>query len=158
QEKRFDAMTFRPSAAPRDLVMVQKSEVIGNLSPVIGLYADVGFNPLNLINSDTGSRIKAVTANLTLTPMAGVGVFNWFDVTLAVPLVAWQTGGNLRDVGTEGTVGNGLGDMRLAAKVAIPYLNRKDEVKSGFGMAVGGNLNLPTGNPKNFTGDGTVTG
>src|SRR5512140_2686876 len=159
QEKRFDAMVFRPSAAPRDLVIVQKSEVIGNLSPVVGIFTELALNPLVLISGDTGSKINAVTAGLTVTPMAGIGFFNWFDVTLAVPLVAFQTGDNLRSLGSEGPVSaQGLGDMRLATKIALPYLNRKDEVKSGFGMSLAGNLNLPTGNPKNFTGDGTVTG
>lgn len=160
QEKRFDANVFRPSAGPRDLVMVLKSEVIGNVSPVVGLYSDVAFNPLNLVlNNDTNSRIKAVTAGLTLTPMAGIGFFNWVDLTLAVPLVAWQTGANLRDIGSEGSVSsNAVGDMRLAARLSVPYFNRKDEVKSGFGLAVGGNVNLPTGNPAAFTGDGQVTG
>jgi outer membrane protein OmpA-like peptidoglycan-associated protein len=159
-EKRFDAMVFRPSAAPRDLVMVQKSEVIGNLSPVVGLFFDVAFNPLVLVtNQNTNERVNAVAAGVTLTPMAGIGFFNWFDVTLAVPIVAWQTGGNLRPIGSEGPVSSSaLGDLRFAAKVALPFFNRKDEVKSGFGMSLGGNLNLPTGSPKAFTGEGVVTG
>jgi OmpA-OmpF porin, OOP family len=160
QEKRFDAQIFRPSAAPRDLVMVQKSEVIGNLSPVVGLYTDLALNPLALVvNQSNGQTVKAITAGLTVTPMAGIGFFNWFDVTVAIPLVAWQAGDNLRDLGTEGPVAsNAVGDMRVAARVAVPWLNRKNEVKSGFGMAVGGTLNLPTGNPAAFTGDGRVTG
>jgi outer membrane protein OmpA-like peptidoglycan-associated protein len=160
QEKRFDADIFRPSAGPRDLVMVLKSEVIGHLSPVVGLYSDLAFNPLVLVlNKDTNSQINAVTAGLTLTPMAGIGFFNWVDVTLAVPLVAWQTGANLRDIGSEGAISsNAVGDTRLAARLSVPYFNRKDEVKSGFGLAVGGNVNLPTGNPAAFTGDGQVTG
>jgi outer membrane protein OmpA-like peptidoglycan-associated protein len=159
QEKQFDANVFRPSGAPRDLVMVQKSEVIGNLSPVVGLYTDLTFNPLVLINSDNNQAIHAVAAGLTFTPVAGIGFFNWFDVTLAVPLVAWQTGNNLRPLGTEGPVpSSAVGDMRLQAKFAIPYLNRKSEIKSGFGMAVAAQVNLPTGNPAAFTGDGTVTG
>jgi outer membrane protein OmpA-like peptidoglycan-associated protein len=159
-EKRFDAIVFRPSAAPRDLVMVQKSEVIGNLSPVLGLYFDVAFNPLVLVTANgTDQRINAITAGVTFTPMVGIGFFNWIDVTAAIPLVAWQTGGNLRQLGSEGAVSSSaLGDIRLMAKVALPFLNRKDEVKSGFGMAVGGQLNLPTGNPLAFTGEGTVTG
>lgn len=159
EEKRFDASVFRPSAAPRDLVMVQKSEVIGNLSPVVGVYTSFGLNPLSLINQSTGSAIKAVTARLEFTPMVGIGFFNWVDVTLAVPLIAWQTGDNLRPLGTEGKVpAQAIGDMRLAARLTLPYFNRKDEVKSGFGMAVAGNLNLPTGSPAAFTGDGAITG
>lgn len=160
EEKRFDAMVFRPSAAPRDLVIVQKSEVIGNLSPVVGLFFDVAFNPLVMVTEGaTSQRVNAITAAMTFTPMIGIGFFNWIDVTAAIPLVAWQTGGNLRPLGTEGPVStSAIGDIRLMGKVALPFFNRKDEVKSGFGMALGGQVNLPTGNPAAFTGEGTVTG
>ena len=159
EEGRFDAQVFRPSAAPRDLVMVRKSEVIGTLSPVVGLFSDLGFDPLVLVNKSTNQAINAVAARLTLTPMAGIGLFNWVDVTVAVPLVAWQYGGNLRGIGTEGPVKSiALGDMRLSTRVSLPYLNRKDEVKRGFGMALAGDVNLPTGSMKDFTSDGVVTG
>ena len=53
--------------------------------------------PLALIGSDTNSAVKVVAAQLTFTPTAGICFFNWFDVTVAVPLVAYQTGANLRD-------------------------------------------------------------
>src|SRR6187401_2819078 len=71
EEGRFDAQVFRPSAAPRDLVMVRKSEVIGSLSPTVGLFSDLGFDPLVLVNKSTDQRINAVLGRLTLTPMAG---------------------------------------------------------------------------------------
>src|SRR4051794_2300971 len=146
EEGRFDAQVFRPSAAPRDLVMVRKSEVIGHLSPVVGLFSDVGFDPLVLVNKSTDQAINAVAARLTLTPMVGIGFFNWFDLTLAVPLVAWQWGNNLRAIGTEGPIkSTSVGDLRLSTRVALPYLNRKDDVRKGFGMALAGNINLPTG-------------
>jgi OOP family OmpA-OmpF porin len=159
QEKRFDADVFQPSAGPRDLVMVQKSEVIGHLSPVLGLFTQLELNPLAVITNQGNQSLRAITAGLTFTPMAGIGFFNWLDVTAAIPLVAWQTGDNLREIGTEGLVAsNAVGDTRLSARVAIPYLDRKDDVKSGFGLAVAGNINLPTGNPAAFTGDGVITG
>jgi OmpA-OmpF porin, OOP family len=158
EEGRFDAQVFRPSAAPRDLVMVQKSEVIGNLSPTFGLFTNIALDPLVLVNKDTSQRINAVAARLELTGMAGIGFFNWFDISLAVPFVAWQSSDNLRPIGTEGPIkSSAMGDLRFSSKVAIPFFNRKDEVKSGFGMAVSGNINLPTGSPQAFTGDGVVT-
>jgi OmpA-OmpF porin, OOP family len=158
EEGRFDAQVFRPSAAPRDLVMVQKSEVIGNLSPTFGLFTNVALDPLVLVNKDTNQRLSAVAARLELTGMAGIGFFNWFDISLAVPFVAWQSSDNLRPIGTEGPVkSSAMGDLRFSSKVAIPYFNRKNEVKSGFGMAVVGNVNLPTGSTEAFTSDGVVT-
>lgn len=159
EEGRFDAQVFRPSAAPRDLVMVQKSEVIGHMSPVFGIYNDLGFDPLVLVSGDTGQTVEAVGARLQLTGLVGVGLFNWVDLKLAVPFVAWQTSDNLRNLGTEGKVRpTSMGDIRVAARATIPGLNRRDDVTRGFGMALEGNLNLPTGNEKAFTGDGVLTG
>ena len=158
EEGRFDAQVFRPSAAPRDLVMVQKSEVIADLSPTFGLFTNLALDPLVLVSKSTNQRINAVASRLELTGMAGMGFFNWFDVSVAVPFVAWQSSDNLRPIGTEGPVqSSAMGDLRISSKVAVPFFNRKDEVKSGFGMAVSGNVNLPTGSTKAFTGDGVVT-
>jgi hypothetical protein len=72
---------------------------------------------------------RLVLAGLTLTPMAGIGFFNWMDLTVAIPLVAWQTGANLRDIGSEGSMAPlAVGDMRISARASLPYFNRKDEV------------------------------
>lgn len=156
---RFDAQTFRPSAAPRDLVMVRKSEIIGHASPVVGLFSDLSFDPLILLDKSTNDAIDVVSTRLTLTAMAGIGLWNWIDFTAALPIIAFQDGGNLRKIGTEGEVKpQALGDLRLEAKLGLPFLHRKDLVKSGFGAALYGNVNLPTGDVKAFAGDGVVTG
>ena len=159
EEGRFDAQVFRPAAAPRDLVMVQKSEVIGHFSPTVGFYYDVALNPLELVVNDTGRTMDAVAARLQLTALAGIGFFDLFDVSLAMPFIAWQSSDNLRAVGTEGEIETpAFGDLRLSSKFTLPYLNRKEEIKEGFGMAVAGNINLPTGNESAFTSDGVLTG
>src|SRR5262245_33150034 len=80
-EGRFDAQVFRPLAAPRDLVMVPKSEVIGHLSPVAGLYWDVALDPLALVVGGTGKTLDVVGARLQVTPLLGVGLFNWLELT-----------------------------------------------------------------------------
>lgn len=158
-EGRFDAQTFRPSAAPRDLVMVRKSEIVGHASPVVGLFSDLAFDPLVLVDKSTNQAIDVVSSRLTLTAMAGIGLWNWIDFTAALPIIAFQDGGNMRALGTEGEVkASALGDLRFEAKLGLPFLHRKDEVKEGFGAALYGNVNLPTGDPMAFTGDGTVTG
>ena len=159
EEGRFDAQTFRPSAAPRDLVMIQKSEVVGHLSPTFGIYTDIGLDPLAVAAITTGQDIRAVGARLQVTGLAGIGFFDIFDVTMAMPFVAWQMSDNLRPLGTEGEIApSALGDLRFNTKIAIPYLNRKAQIKEGFGMAVTGNLNLPTGDQEAFASDGAVSG
>ncbi len=159
EEGRFDAQIFRPSAAPRDLVMIQKSEVIGHMSPVFGFYSDISIDPLAIASITTGKEISAVGARLQITGLAGVGFYDWFDITLAMPFVGYQTSDNLRQLGSEGSVSpTALGDLRFNTKIAIPYFNRKEKAKSGVGLAVTGNLNLPTGDQNAFASDGAVTG
>jgi OmpA-OmpF porin, OOP family len=158
-EGRFDAQIFRPAAGPRDLVMVSKSEIIADRSPTVGALLHYSLDPLALFMKERDQQLKAIAGRLELDALAGIGLFNWADVTLAFPIILAQTGDNLRPIGTEGAVqSSALGDLRLTARFALPYLNRKAEIKRGFGMAVTGNINLPTGNVNAFTSDGTVTG
>ena len=91
QEGRFDAQVFRPLAAPRDLVMVPKSEVIGHLSPVLGIYSDTALDPLALVIGGTGKTLDVIGARLQITPLLGIGLFDWVELTMAIPFVAWQT-------------------------------------------------------------------
>lgn len=158
-EGRFDAQIFRPAAGPRDLVMVSKSEIIADRSPTVGALLHYSLDPLALLMKERDQQLKAVAGRLELDALAGIGLFDWADLTLAFPIILAQTGDNLRPIGTEGAVqSSALGDLRLTARFALPYLNRKAEIKRGFGMAVTGNVSLPTGNVNAFTSDGTVTG
>ncbi len=162
EEGRFDAQAFRPVAAPRDLVVIQKSEVIGHLSPTLGVFTDLGFDPLVLVDNFTGETVDAVAARMTVTGLLGIGFFDKYgiplDVQLAVPFIANQSSGNLRLIGTEGEVdSSSLGDIRLSARMAIPGLYRKDDVTSGFGLAISGDINFPTGSVAAFTSDGVRT-
>lgn len=159
EEGRFDAQVFRPAAGPRDLVTIQKSEVIGHNSLTAGFYSDISLDPLAIASITTGQNIKAVGARLQVTGLLGFGIKDWAEITLAMPFVAWQTSDNLRLLGSEGPVSpNALGDLRFATKIAIPGFNRKDHILEGFGMAATGNINLPTGNQNAFASDGAVTG
>ncbi len=158
EEGRFDAQVFRPSAAPRDLVMIQKSEDMGAMTPSVGIYYDFALDPLVFITNDTGQTIDAVASRMQLTGLAAFGATDWLDLNLAVPFIAWQSSDNLRVIGSEGEIqSTAVGDMRVAAKLSLPSLNRKLRV-SGFGFALSGNVNLPTGSPAAFSGDGVLTG
>lgn len=159
EEGRFDAQIFRPSAGPRDLVMINKSETIGHKSLTLGFWSDISLDPLAIASITTGQTIHAVGARLQLTGVIGFGLYDWVDFGVALPFVAWQTSDNLRLLGSEGPVSpNALGDVRVSTKIAIPGFNRKDHIKEGFGMAVTGNLNLPTGDQNAFASDGALTG
>ncbi|ACY16783.1 OmpA family protein [Haliangium ochraceum] len=156
---RFDIQFFRPSAAPRDLMVVQKSEVIGHLSPTVGMYMDVGVDPLVLFSVDSGQTVDAVSSRVQLTGLVGIGLYDWADLRLAVPFVPWQTGDNLFQLGTEGQVRSpAFGDIRVSGRVALPLFNRTGRYPTGPGLALAADINLPSGDPLAFTGDGEFTG
>ena len=159
-EGQFDAQVFRTSGAPRDLTMIQKTEVVGHLSPVLGVHTDFALDPLVLVHNIAGHDIDAVGARLHVTGTVAVGLYDWTDLQLALPFVAWQTSDNLRPAGVEGAIATtALADLRLTGRVSLGFIEAFRRMgDKGFAMAVSGTLNLPTGSVEAFTSDGAVTG
>ncbi|MDC0712779.1 OmpA family protein [Stigmatella sp. ncwal1] len=160
QDARFDAQLFRPSGAPQDIVAVSQSRPLSNLSASGGLYFSFSINPLVLVtrNGDSSKKALSLVGNrLQLDAMANVGLFDWVELGVDMPLILFQGGDNLEAIGTEGLVeGYVLGDLRLTSKVALPGFRRRAE-DSGWGAALTFNLGLPTGNQDAFASDGAVT-
>jgi OmpA-OmpF porin, OOP family len=157
-DARFNLQLFRPSGAPQDLVMVTQSRPLSHLSVSVGPYFSYSLNPLTLVprDGDLGS-ISLVGNRLQLDMMATVGLFDWAEVGVDLPLVLLQGGQNLEVIGTEGPVQSfAMGDLRLTGKVAIPGLRRKAE-GHGWGGALTLNVSFPTGVQEAFAGDGELT-
>ncbi|WP_163991995.1 outer membrane exchange protein TraB [Pyxidicoccus caerfyrddinensis] len=157
-DTRFNVQIFRPSGAPQDLVVVTQSRPLSHLSVAGGPYFSYSLNPLTLVpeGGDLG-KISLVGNRLQLDAMASVGLFDWAEVGVDMPLILAQGGQNLEVIGTEGSVESFvLGDLRLTGKVAIPGLRRPAEGK-GFGAALTLNVSFPTGAQDAFAGDGELT-
>lgn len=157
-DARFDIQLFRPSGAPQDLVLVSQSRPLSHLSVSAGPYFSYVFNPLTLVpkDGDLGS-ISLVGNRLQLDVMSTVGLFDWAEVGVDVPLILAQGGQNLQVIGTEGSVESFvLGDLRLTGKVAIPGLRRPAE-GHGWGGALTLNVSFPTGVQDAFASDGELT-
>lgn len=160
QDARFDVQLFRPSGAPQDLVMVGQSRPLANMSAAGGFYLNFSVDPLVLVNKGGDSSNKALNIvgnRLQLDAMASVGLLDWAELGVDMPLVLAQAGDNLEAIGTEGPVqGYVLGDLRLTGKVAIPGLRRPAD-GSGLGAALTLGLSLPTGDQNAFASDGALT-
>ncbi|WP_415835342.1 outer membrane exchange protein TraB, partial [Corallococcus soli] len=157
-DARFNLQLFRPSGAPQDLVMVTQSRPLSHLSVSAGPYFSYSLNPLSLVpkDGDLGS-ISLVGNRLQLDVMATVGLFDWAEVGVDMPLVMLQGGQNLEVIGSEGPVESfALGDLRLTGKVALPGLRRSAE-GHGWGSALTLNVSFPTGVQEAFAGDGELT-
>ncbi|MFL5350035.1 MAG: outer membrane exchange protein TraB [Hyalangium sp.] len=160
QDARFDVQLFRPSGAPQDLVMVGQSRPLSHLSASGGFYLNFSVDPLVLVNKggDSSNKALSIVGNrLQLDAMATVGLLDWAELGVDMPLVLAQGGDNLEAIGTEGPIqGYVLGDLRLTGKVAIPGLRRRAE-DSGLGAALTLGLSLPTGDQNAFASDGALT-
>lgn len=160
QDARFDVQLFRPSGAPQDVVMVGQSRPLAHMSASGGFFLNFSLDPLILVNKegDTSKKVISLVGNrLQLDAMATVGVFDWAELGVDMPLVLAQGGDNLEAIGTEGVIqGYVLGDLRLNGKVAIPGLRRRAE-DTGLGAALTFGLSLPTGDQEAFASDGELT-
>lgn len=159
-EGQFDAQVFRISGAPSDLTVIQKTELVSHLSPVFGIHSDFSLDPLVLLHNVTGTEIEAVGARLNFTGTVAVGLYDWTDLQLSVPFVAWQASDNLRPAGKEGEIqSTAMSDLRLTGRISLGFIDAFKRIRDkGFAMAVSGTLNLPTGSVESFTSDGVVTG
>ncbi|HEX8435329.1 outer membrane exchange protein TraB [Archangium sp.] len=158
QDARFDVQAFRPLGAPQDLVVVGQSRPLSHLSISGGAFLNFALDPLVLVAAGTHSKALSVVGNrLQLDVMASVGLLDWVELGVDMPLVLAQGSDNLEAIGTEGFVQSFVpGDLRLTAKVAIPGFRRAPEA-SGLGASLTFGLGLPTGIQDAFASDGDVT-
>ncbi len=154
---RFDVQSFKPSGTPRDLVMVNQSSPIANMSFAVGLVMDFALDPLVLVQQDSEAKYLSVVGNrLQLNGVASVGLFNWLELGLSMPLVLSQSSDNLEALGTEGPIKSSVpGDLRASAKVAL--WRRDKEEEGGFGAAATLGVAFPTGVQEAFSSDGELT-
>lgn len=158
QDARFDVQAFRPLAAPQDLVIIGQSRPLAHLSLSGGAFLNFALDPLVLVAAGTHSKALSVVGNrLQLNAMASVGLLDWAELGVDMPVVLAQGSDNLEAIGTEGSIQSFVpGDLRLTAKVALPGLRRASEA-SGPGASLTFGLGLPTGVQEAFASDGAVT-
>lgn len=159
EDTRFDVQSFRPLGAPRDLVLVNQSRPLSHLSLSGGAYLNFALDPLTLVAAGTHSKAVSVVGNrLQLDVMASVGLTDFVELGVDMPLVLAQGSDNLEAIGTEGYIQSFTpGDLHLMGKVAIPGLLRRGDMTPGFGAALTFGLSLPTGIQDAFASDGSVT-
>lgn len=157
QNQRFDIQPWRPTAGPRDLVILPQTQPLAHMSVAAGAYFSVSLNPLSLLNVQSGApSLEVVKDRLELDLMAAVGIKDWFELGFVMPLILFQrSGGDLEATGIGGSLQTfAQGDLGIIAKV--PFLRRLSYA-SGFGVAGLFRMNFPTGVQNAFAGDGDFT-
>ena len=119
----------------------------------LGVFAHYEDDPMTLVNPDDHSQVlsRLIDSRFTTDVLGAVGILDWLQLGVALPIIVTQSGDDLAPVGRGGeSVGSALGDLRVIPQFTI--LGGEE----GFGLHVAVVLSLPTGDEANFAGDGAV--
>ncbi len=163
---KLDVQQFHAPATSSGYLGIDSPSVLPHLRGAAGLVFTEGHDPLLLRGSD-GAVVPGghlVQDQLWLEALGSVGLFNHFEIGLAVPVALYQ-GGDASLGGTDaaaslrGERGAALGDLRLDGKILAldhrlgPLRGKTSELR--LALVVG--LSLPTSTTA-LSGDDNVTG
>jgi hypothetical protein len=155
----FDLQLFHPAVGPRSYITLDSADVPGHRQFNVGLVTNYQYGPLALDSTMNGVTAKAdAVRHQAMAELFGaVGLFNLFEVGVAVPMTLYLSGDDFDDTGdiTGGTMtARGLGDVRVEAKMA-PFAFGRDQAFV-FGLSAG--MTIPTAVENAFMGEDSVTG
>ena len=153
EAQELDAQTFLPAPGPQAGFATEGSGTAGHLAPTGGLLLNYASRPIVVVDDDaTGAddptEIPVVDQQLVLHALGSLGVSDFFQFTLDIPIFL-VTEGDLPESFNETT----LGDLRLRAKGRA--VGSEDD--TGVGMALALDVGFPTGKPEFYAGTPGVT-
>jgi len=158
-DRSFDIQLFHPAVGPKSYVTLDSADVPGHLRYNVGLLTNYQYGAFALDSTvkDSTTRLDVVRHQAMAELYGAVGLFNLFEVGVAVPMTLYLSGDDFDSTGQPtGTSvnGRGIGDVRVEAKAALWAFGRDQAFV--FGVSAG--ATFPTGGSENFLGDKTVTG
>jgi OmpA-OmpF porin, OOP family len=155
----IDARTWRPSIDPEGGLVLEPATTPGAWQWNFGAWTSYAEAPITLRDS-TGHVVASPLAHeLSADLIAGVGLGERAAVGIDFPVFVWQKGASALPptIVSGGTVpATGLGDVALLGKLAL-LSNDRQGVRAGFGLALLGDVTLPSGDRASFMGDGSTT-
>ena len=161
-DRSFDVQLFHPAVGPKGYVTLDSADVPGHLLYNVGLLTNYQYGALALDSTVNGglTQLDVVHHQAMAELYGAVGLFNLFEVGVAVPMTLYLSGDNFDSTG-QGTNTSisayGIGDIRVEGKAAL-WAFGPDQAFV-FGLSAG--ATLPTGSAgraATFLGDKTVTG
>src|SRR5882672_10226471 len=160
-DRTIDAQLFQPAIGPRNFLTVDGAEVPEHKRLSFGLTLNYQRRPYTTFTQGTTEGAAHVVDDQWTGELQGaIGLFDRFQLGLAVPYTLYLTGDDIdaMGVGTGGRLHeNGLGDIRVEAKGQIATLGDDDE----YSFAALAGLSLPTNKAVDrpyYLGDKNVTG
>jgi OmpA-OmpF porin, OOP family len=142
---------FEPSERGSDWFAGESLDLRGTFRPAFGIIGDYAHKPYILQNPDGTENTAVISEQFYLHVGGSLVLFDRLRLGLSLPLALAQDGdskiaGGQRYVApTDG----GIGDLRIAADVRL-----LGEYGDPFTVALGGRVWLPSGDEKQYIGDG----
>lgn len=149
----FDLQQFSPMPnLSGNLFSTASADVAPHLEWSAMALFNYAHNPL-ILRDDNGDKLEALVKHQgTVHLMLSLGLFDWVDLGVDVPLAVWQEGtsvpgGNIRP--EDGSFG--VGDLRFVPKVKL-FSTRKHPLDNGVALALLADVYAPTGDSKQLQG------
>ncbi|MBN1944755.1 MAG: hypothetical protein JW797_03720, partial [Bradymonadales bacterium] len=152
----FDIQQFNPTPSQFTGFFTQPSgRVVEGGRWEIGLLFNYADDPLVLYDYDDERIASLVSAQLTGNVLAAVGIANWLDIGLDVPVILYQTGeeGTLLPAYEATEASLGLGDIRVVPRLML-IGPRKPMTDRGVALGLLVDTRIPIGNRDQYQGEG----
>ena len=156
----FSPQLFHPAPGPEDFVSIESARPLHHLQVAAGLTLDYARDPLSILTYSSrtldpyGTKVDVQRHALSGEVWAGLGLFEHFQVALALPMTLYEVGESFDgDVPAPDGVhvrppsGYALGDLRLYVK-GLLYGKKR-----GVQLAVSYWQGFPTGNDDKLGGE-----
>ncbi len=149
----FEVELFEPLPSQGiNHLQVGASHVLQNLRPSFGFVLHYQTNPLVLRDDDGNEVAKLIDSRLTTEFWAALGLFDFLEIGVVLPVVLTQSSADLSAIGVTGTLdGASLRDLRIVPKLQLVS-------SGGFGIGLLGQIFVPTGDQDQYASDGAVRG
>jgi OOP family OmpA-OmpF porin len=164
QNRSFDVQLFHPAVGPKGYITLDSADVPGHLLFNVGLLGNYQYGAFALdstvtdrFGDDRTTRLDVVRHQAMAELYGAVGLFNLFEVGVAVPMTLYLAGDDFDSTGA-GTGAQiharGIGDLRVDAKAALLAFGRDQ----AFVLGLAAGATFPTADEAAFRGEKGVTG
>jgi hypothetical protein len=146
----FDLRLFRPPADGSGFLNLHGSRPLGRWKFAVGSVTDTSQGMLTVTSPVTGGAVKVVDQYYTNILAGSIGLANFFQVGLSIPIVYFEEG-NHATTGQDFATAS-FGDIGLEMKATL-----LKDAKIRPGIALVSVTTFPTGSTEKFTGYSNVT-
>ncbi|MBN1944489.1 MAG: OmpA family protein [Bradymonadales bacterium] len=154
-QQQFDVQSFHPLPSQQiNYFGVASARVMRHTDFELGLLLHFADDPLVLVYGEDDTRLASVVSyQLTADLMAAVGLLDWFELGVAVPLILMQEGEDTTIVQDAPDAGFGIGDLRFVPRFQL-FSTERLQRSGGFTLGLMSNIWVPVGDRDRYQGEG----